>query len=217
MKRLLIGATGLALMASSVPLATGAPRTTHTISIGAVPNPVLFKRRTLVSGKLAGSGVGGIQVTLRENPYPFRGARNVATTTTAADGAYSFSRLPGVNIRYSVTARTRPRTNSAELLVVVRKRVSMSVSDTTPRRGQRVRFSGLVAPAHNGQVIYIERRTSTGSFRAVASTRLVDAGNGRSRYSRSFRIYRRGVYRAHVGADADHGNGIGPRRTLRVH
>lgn len=220
MKRPLLVATALCLVLSALPLSAGAAKpgpSAHTVTITASLNPVLFKRATVISGKLTGTAVGGVTVTLRENPYPYTGAKAVATATTAADGSYSFSRLPGLNIKYSVMAKTKPPVTSTELLVIVSKRVSMNVSDTTPARGQRVRFSGLVAPAHNGQIVYIERRTSTGSFRSIGGTRLVDAGNGRSKYTRTLRIYRSGTYRAHVGADPDHGNGVSPRRTLVVH
>ena len=96
-------------------------------------------------------------------------------------------------------------------------RVSLRLSDSTPRRGQLVRFSGSVAPAHDGRVVYIQRRTSTGAFRTVGRTTLADAGTSRSVFSRRMRVRSDGVYRARVLGDPDHETGTSATRTATVH
>ena len=99
----------------------------------------------------------------------------------------------------------------------MRIKVGVRVSDRTPRRGSRVRFSGSVFPAHDGRTALIQRRTRTGSFRTVVRTRLRDAGTARSTYSRRLRIYRDGVYRVKVAGDGDHANGFSSRKSIDVH
>jgi plastocyanin len=98
-----------------------------------------------------------------------------------------------------------------------RIRVTLGVSDSTPRRGQRVRFSGSARPQHDGRLVYIQKRTRRGTYRTIARTRLRDAGASRSRYSRRLRIFRGGVFRARVLGDGDHRTGTSRTRRLVVH
>jgi hypothetical protein len=99
----------------------------------------------------------------------------------------------------------------------VAPRVSLGLSDSTPRRGQRVRFSGTVAPAHDGRRVQIQRRSSTGAFVTVARPRLRDAGATRSRYVRRIRIRRDGVYRVRIAAHGDHAESFSRERTVDAH
>jgi plastocyanin len=94
--------------------------------------------------------------------------------------------------------------------------VTLRVDDPRPRRGQRVRFFGSVRPPHDGRIVRLQKRVGGGRYRAVGRARLRDAGDARSRYSRRLRIFRDGVYRARVPADADHLTGTSRRRRVDV-
>lgn len=94
--------------------------------------------------------------------------------------------------------------------------VTFRVDDPRPRRGQRVRFFGSVRPPHDGGIVRLQRRGSNGRYRTVARARLRDAGDARSTYSRRLRVFRDGVYRARVPADADHLAGTSRRRRVNV-
>jgi hypothetical protein len=94
--------------------------------------------------------------------------------------------------------------------------VTLRVDDPRPRRGQRVRFFGSVRPPHDGRIVKIQRRGGGGRYRTVARTRLRDAGDARSSYSRRLRVWRDGVYRARVPADGDHLTGTSRRRRVDV-
>lgn len=212
-------------MTFTTPAATAPPgNQQNAITIAAAPTTVTFTRPTTISGKLTGPGSGGVQVTLEENPYPFTGgfkATNLTATTTAT-GDYSIAVTPSVNTRYRVTAKTSPPVTSPETLVNVRVKISLRLSDRTPAIGQSVRFSGTVLPAHNGKTVRIQRRTSTGGWRTVASTALVATtplnGVARSKYAKRIRVRRNGTYRARVTpADGDHVTGFSARRSARVH
>ena len=104
---------------------------------------------------------------------------------------------------------------SPNVLVNVRIRMSMRVSDSTPRVGQVVRFKGRACPAHNGPVVAIQRRSSTGRYVTVRRTRL-RAATTCSAYSRAFRIYRDGRYRV-TADDADHARGYSRSRAPDAH
>jgi hypothetical protein len=187
-------------------------------SISASPNPVLYGRTVTITGRLKKPSGAGQPLTLQNNPYPFSGYVSLGTTVTATDGGYSFTSVPKVNTRYRVVATAlTPQEITGELTVLVRPKISFRVSDRTPRRGQKVRFSGTVTPAHNGSVLQIQRRSSTGSWVTVAKTMLLDAGGTRSTYARSLRIWRDGVYRTQLVAHVDHTTGTSGMRSLHVH
>ncbi len=200
-------------------LATG--QTGTGLSIAARPNPLVWGGATTISGQLTGARqTAGVSVTLRQNPFPYTGGfKALATATTDAQGRYTFTRKPKLNTRYEVQARPRPGPNvtSSALQVRVRAKVTLRLSDSTPARGQRVRFSGSVYPAHDGRLVSLQRRTSTGRFVTIARTPLRHVVSGvRSSFARSLTIRAGGVYRAYVGGHADHSAGFA-RRSIAVH
>jgi hypothetical protein len=96
----------------------------------------------------------------------------------------------------------------------------MRVSDRTPKRGQKVRFSGSVWPAHDGKTASLQRRTSSG-WKTVATATTIAAApvNGvtRSRYSIARKVRRSGRYRVVVDSgDTDHADGRSRKRKLTV-
>ena len=103
------------------------------------------------------------------------------------------------------------------MLILVRLRAGIRLSDSTPRRGQRVRFFGSVAPKHNGRRVFVQRRRGDGRWRTVARTLTRDAAGNRSRYSKRVRVLRDGVYRVRVRGHADHRTGTSRTRAIRVH
>ena len=94
--------------------------------------------------------------------------------------------------------------------------MTLHLSDSTPRAGKLVRFSGMVEPAHDGGLVQIQRRTRGGSFRTLAKAELRDAGEARSKYSRTLRISGDGVYRARVPGDGDHATATSRTKRIRV-
>ena len=198
-------------------LATG--QTGTGLSIGARPNPLVWGGATTIAGQLTGARqTAGVDVTLRQNPYPYTGGfKALAKVTTDAQGRYAFTRKPKLNTRYEVQARPRPGPNvtSQTLQVRVRAKVTLRLSDSTPARGQRVRFSGSVYPAHDGRLVSLQRRTSTGRFVTVARTPLRHVLSGvRSSFARSLTIVAGGTYRAYVGGHADHSAGFALRSVV---
>ena len=183
------------------------------LTIAAKPTPIVFGSATVVSGRLNGANNGGVTVTLRENPYPFGdGSKPGPTAVTNSRGDYTFTRRPLLNTIF--TASTGP-TRSPNITVNVRIRMSLRVSDSTPRVGQVVRFRGRACPTHNGLIVAIQRRSRTGRYVTVRRTRL-KAATTCSAYSRAFRIYRDGRYRV-TADDADHARGYSASRALNAH
>jgi hypothetical protein len=173
-----------------------------------------------VTGKLTATNPNsGIGVDLQADPFPFEdnGFTNVASGLTDANGDYRLTAKPTSHTRYRVVAKTSPPTTSAASTVLVRIRVKFAVSDSTPRAGGLVRFSGTACPEHDGKTASIQRRTSTGSYRTVARATLADTGGECSSYSRRLRIRRDGTYRVRVASgDADHSTGTSRRIRLNA-
>lgn len=188
------------------------------LTLAATTSPIVYGGSSVLSGKLTGGQAGGQPVVIEANPAPYAGYKRVATVTTTANGSYAMTVKPLVNTRYRATAKTSPPTASGEVAVRVRMLVGMLLSDTTPRQGSKVVFSGRAYPAHDGARVSIRRRTSTGSYVTIARTTLLDDGTSRSRYRRAVTIRRTGVYQVRVTTnDTDHLSGISRTRKLTVH
>ena len=186
------------------------------VSITGKPNPTVFSTPVTVSGRVK-DAKGGVTVRLQRRPSTGGAYTTVATGTTKNNGTYSLVNRPSVNVYYRVLASTSPEQQSGELLVRVRTLVGFTVSDSTPARGTRVRFRGIVRPPHNTRRAAIQRKTSTGSWVTIARPRLRALDASSSRYSRRIRVRRNGTYRVRVIGHADHAMGISRERTLTVH
>ena len=183
------------------------------LTLAAQPAPVTFGRAVTLSGKLSGPNSAGRQVNLRADPFPFDTFDNAGSATTNAQGDYTLAQSPALNTRYQARSGNE---ESAIVTVLVRPAVSLRLSDSTPRRGQRVRFSGRVCPEHDGSRVAIQRRGRTG-FRTIARTALRDVpGASCSSYGRGLRVFRDGTYRAVLRGHADHATGISRRRRANV-
>ncbi len=184
------------------------------LTLTATPNPVKYGSAVTLAGKLNGANNGGQTVTLRSDPFPFATFKNVATATTNATGDYSLTQKPLVNTHYQTT---QGGNTSGIVAVLVRPRVSLRLSDYTPKRGQLVTFSGRVCPQHDGSTLLIQRHYSTG-YRTVRKTTLRDIpGSTCSRYKRALRIYRDGRYHTAIARHGDHFTGVSAPRFANAH
>jgi hypothetical protein len=224
-KRLLI-VTTVAACAGTISLAADAAKPpkqqNRSLTIAAKPASIAYGGSGTISGQRKGANHGGQTVVLQRNPFPFKGFKDAAVTKTASNGSYRFTIRPKRHTRYR-TVTPRPATiydnviRSTEVLVHVRLRVGIRLSDSTPRRGTRVRFSGSVAPKHNGRRVFVQRRRKDGRWRTVARAITSNATGNRSRYVRRVTIIRSGLYRVRVRGDADHSTGTSRPRAIVVH
>jgi hypothetical protein len=197
-----------------------APPGGNAITIAAAPASIAYGNASALSGQLVGPKNANVKVTLQSRPSSPAGApfTDAATDTTDAAGNYGFGVVPLVNTDYQVVANTKPDVTSPVQRVKVRWALTLRLSDATPRRGTRVRFSGRVKPAHDGASVLIQRRTKTGKFRTVTSALLKPSTTaGESVYSKRLRIKRSGVYRVRVLGDGQHATATTKRHRIRVH
>lgn len=214
-----LAATALLAGAAVAPAAKPPKPPANAISLSAKPNPLSFGGYVTLSGRLTGAGNGGKTVTLQVDPYPYAdtGFSDKATKTTASNGDYSFTQAPVRNNRYRVVASTSPKVTSPSVTVSVAYRVGLTVSDSTPGKGTRVRFSGSVGPTKDGATAFIQKQRSDGGFVTVARATLTAGTETRSIYSKRLLINASGTYRVRVSGDAEHVAGTSRTRTLVVH
>ena len=212
------GAVSALLVPTAVVLAAKPVKNTPgAVTIGALPSIITWGTTGGIGGRVTGPGqTAGSAVTLQTQTPPSTRFLAGPTGAVGANGAYNFGVSPQVNTRYRVMTGASPRVQSAEVLMYVRMRASLAVSDTTPARGQRVRFYGSVSPPHAGVVVHIQRRNPDGTFRNVAKTYLVARNASSSRYSGVIRIYRNGSYRVLVPSQADNVKAVSVLRQLRI-
>ena len=177
-----------------------------------------------VTGTLVnGAADAGRQVQLYERRAPFPGTWAVLQEATAgADGSYSFSVVPVRKAYYSIVApatATAGREASPGLLVTVRRKISIKVSDRTPRKNQLLRFSGFISPSYPvgpGAVATLQRRDKNGAFNNVKAALLKAAGQFTS-YRVRVRVKSAGVYRVAVPSSTYYGSGASVAVVVRVH
>lgn len=88
--------------------------------------------------------------------------------TDEITGACPYALPPGGGLRRPLRPPLGSRASE-------RIRISLSVSDATPRVGRLVRFSGRACPARDGLGILIERKMRPGTYRTVRRTALKPA------------------------------------------
>lgn len=190
--------------------------TRPAVSIAASRNPVLFGSPVTLSGTVFGTAAGGITVTLQENPYPFNGFSDVATTTTATNGSYAFTRTPSTNTAYRVVAQTNPKGTSVTAFVLEQDKVSLKANTTRPRRGHSVLFTGFAAPSRPGSLVYIQR-LGRGGWHTIAKPVLTATTTPvAASFAYRLRHVVTGVYRAYVPMGFDHAAGASSTRHITV-
>ncbi|MGH2905395.1 MAG: hypothetical protein ACRDKI_01335 [Solirubrobacterales bacterium] len=215
LKLALTGAAALTLLAITAGGAVAAP---SQISLSASPKTVVNGKIVTLTGHLKGSNNAAKNVQLQVSAFPFTSYVPSAVTLTNVSGDYSFTAAPAVATRYKVLATDfTPAEESSVQTVTVNTKVSIKASDSTPKRGAKVRFSGYAWPAHDGTVVELQRRTTTGAFVTVAKTVLKDAGTTRSVYSRALRVRKNGVYLVKVAATPENLAGTSATKSIRVH
>jgi hypothetical protein len=212
-----------AALALALPGVAGAQTAKRTLTVRAIPLAVTFGQPSTLFGVLTGRRPGST-VAIAQDPFPYGGGyQALTTTTTAANGSFRVLLLPQFNVNYRVRAGGLTRFTGNR----VRTKVTLTAGDTTPARGQLVRFSGFVAPRHDGGTVLLQRRTPSGFWAVVArvAAQPVATGN-RSRFTRVLKVGAGlgsvgagigiGSYRARVLSDGDHLTGTSTRVALRV-
>lgn len=182
------------------------------VTIAASPEAITFGQGVSLSGRVLAPRPTHTTVTLQSASSAGGPWADVASTTAAGSGAYSFRPAPGSNTYYRALS---DGATSAPVLVWVRFRIGLRVSRLRPPLGGWVWFHGQAAPAHGGMHVLVQWLGPRGRWHTVKVTRLRGAGGGFSVYRVRVRIARFGRYRVVVGSDSGHAQGRSP--AVRIH
>ena len=213
--RLIVAAALAAALAFTATGQAQKPPKSGAVTLKASAAQVTFPTPVTLTGKVKGAKAG-VLVTLERRAADATAFVPAGTATTDGNGDYTFTQRPAQSSVFRATAATTPPATSADTPVAVAPLVGLKVSDSTPRKGQRVRFRGTVRPQHDGTRVAIQRKRADGTWVTVKSPLLRDAGSSYSRYSKRIRIRRTGTYRTVIAAHADHAEGVSRERTLTL-
>ncbi len=87
-----------------------------------------------------------------QSPY-----HEVQSTSTGADGSYSFTVQSTTNELYQVRTTFAPPRSSAVLFEGVQDVVTMTASSSTSTVGGHITFTGNVSPGKSGHVVYLQK------------------------------------------------------------
>ncbi|NEA32536.1 S8 family serine peptidase [Streptomyces sp. SID13031] len=158
----------------------------------------------------------GLPVNLYVRPKNSSTFKLLAALKTTSTGAVSYAYKPAVS---SVFMMTFPGngdlmgTRSADLTVQVAPTISATLTPATIRLGQVTKFSGYVAPAHYGQLVYLQQYSNK-VWKSIASVKLSSSGA----YALGIKPSVRGTiaYRVWFPSDADHAQAFTVNKILTV-
>lgn len=140
-------------------------------TIGSSAQPIDFGQSVTIAGTLTGGANTSVTLFARDE---WRGRLHpIATGTTDATGAYTFTQSPPRNTVYQVRVTSDPHRRTARLFQGVRDVVSIAASTATATVGDVVTFSGTVQPNKSGHAILL-LRLDGGVWRTVAVARVGD-------------------------------------------
>ena len=154
-------------------------------------------------------------MTLRGDAFPFNNAfGRVASTTSNAAGAYSFTVTPDTSTHYRAEVK---KAQSAVAALAVRWKVTRTVSTKRPEDAARACCSPASSPPRTSAATAAIQRRSGGVWKTVKTTALAASTATSSAYSARVRVRRTGTYRVRVEGDGAHDAGNSSRVKLTVH
>jgi hypothetical protein len=190
--------------------------TRSAVSLNANKTVGRFNENMALTGKVFGTAVGGITVTLQENVFPFAGWDNVSTTTTDASGSYQFLRQLKIDTAWRVVAGTKPAGTSNTAFVLEQDTVSLKASTSRPHRRRSVLFTGFATPARVGGPVYIQRLGGSGWHTVVTAKLSATALTDTVSYAVRLRRVVSGLYRAFTPGGYDHLAGVSRSKRITV-
>lgn len=166
--------------------------------------------------RIDNTAYAGLPVNLYVRPKNSSTFKLLAALKTTSTGAVSYAYKPLVSSVFMMTFPGNADlmgTRSVDLTVQVAPTISATLSPATIRLGQVTKFSGYVAPAHYGNLVYLQQYSNR-AWKSIASVKLTMSGA----YAFGIKPTIRGqiVYRVWFPADADHAQTYTANKILTV-
>lgn len=166
------------------------------LTIAASADPVSSGQPLKITGVAQGAPGQSVKLLARTPGHPFA---SVAETSTDEAGAYEFTVSPAQSTTYRVSSFTAI---STPLFEGVKYDLTLATPPADLAAGTPLSLTGTVAPAHPGQVVFLERENISGTgFRLLDSAIVAADGS----YSITHVFTRQGSWtlRVRVPADAE--------------
>jgi hypothetical protein len=170
------------------------PQIPTTLTLTAVPNPVVYAGATTVAGSLTGPDIAGKKVALEGNPFPFIGPfQQIGNSVlTSPVGGYGFVIGAPITMQLRVVNQSKPGVASPTIIMYVALATTLHAHRAHHRR---VRFTGHVVPPRAGNAVLIQRRTRRG-WATVGITLTRAKSPAFSTFNKRMRLRRGGMFRA---------------------
>jgi subtilisin family serine protease len=158
----------------------------------------------------------GLPVQLYGRAKNVAALKLITTLKTGSTGSVSYAVKPATSSVYTMVFVGNSEmmgTRTADISVAVAPTVSSVLSPTAIKLGKTTKFSGYVAPAHSGKLVYLQFYSAK-TWRNIASVKLTASGA----YAFGIKPAARGsfAYRVLFTADADHAQALSPQRIVKV-
>jgi len=172
-----------------------------SLQIAGQPNPVTYGEPFVVEGTLSGTGSANREVQLQSNVYPYTAGFQVVGNPelTSSTGAFSFPYL-GLLTNAQLRVVTVGGTIISSPVIAENVAVKVSFHAARTRRRGYVRLYGTVTPAEVGARVGFQL-LQPGNSLNQGGTGVVPGTPTTSKFSRTVRVKRAGVYRALVVID----------------
>ncbi|MFC0622591.1 hypothetical protein [Kribbella deserti] len=158
---------------------------------------------------------GNRTVSLRTPANTFTNLSTVAGSTGKSSVTYTATSNRTIDAWYNgrVTCKSYNNASSAPQIVNVRRKITRTVSDSTPAVGQYVKVTGTVFPAANGQKVYLQR------WNGSQFVNLVAVGTTSGKYTTYFKPATKGTHilRLFTAADSWNVASISPNVSVSAH
>jgi hypothetical protein len=141
------------------------------LTIQTSADPIAYGQSVTISGVAAGAQNQPVTLLARTKGNALA---VIAKGTTDASGHYAFTQEPLQMTYYRVSDATA---RSTALFESVGFALAATAIPNTLHAGQQLTFSGTLAPAHAGQIVYLERGYASGIGFRVVDTGTVDAAS----------------------------------------
>jgi hypothetical protein len=170
--RVLVHMRGRNVVAASEPLSYEVAQAQNPkLTILSSAAPVTYGQPATIGGIAAEAPNQTITLLARTHAGNFA---PVATTTSDANGSYSFPQAPTQSTYYRVSAGA---IYSTVLYEGVKRALTLDPPPGATQAGQQATFTGSVTPADEGQTVYAERQNASGiGFHIVASATIGASG-----------------------------------------
>ncbi len=208
--RTIVGAGKLMAPGISEPVAYEIPQPQNAqLTIATSADPISYGKPVTISGRAVGATHQTVTLLASTDGRPFS---VLATSTTDESGEYTFTQEPRQRTDYRVSDAT---THSTNLLQHVDFGLTSTATSTTLTAGEQLTFSGTLAPASEGQAVYLERGSAAATGFHVVSVGFADAA-GKYQIAYTFDRVGANVMRIKVAGDSQQQNSATAPFTITV-